>query len=68
MSPRINDIGFGSHGHVKNSENQGHEGFSGSLKTNPKSYLKRNNSTELLGYSFSNIYNENAPQTLLPRS
>ena len=29
MSPNINNIGFGAHGHVPKSENHEHEGFDG---------------------------------------
>ena len=40
MSPKINKIGFGSHGHVRKSENHENDGFSGSPKRKLKRYLK----------------------------
>ena len=58
VSPKLEIIGFGSHGHVRKSEDHEDEGFSGFTKMNPKSdwsKMKQNNSTELLGYSFNNI-------------
>ena len=64
MSPKMKIIGFGSHGHGQKSRNHENQGFSGSHIMNPRSYyskMKQNNSTELLVYSFHNIYNENDP-------
>ena len=38
MSPKLKIIGFGSHGHVRKSENHENEGFSGFPKVKSKSY------------------------------
>ena len=51
MSPKINTIGFGAHGHVQKSRNHRNDGFDGSHITIPKSYkfqLEQNDTTELL--------------------
>ena len=48
------------------SEKHNNDDFSGLPKMNPKSYqskMKQNNSTELLGYSFNNIYSKDDSQT-----
>ena len=50
-SPKIEAIGFGSHGHVQKSTNPHNDGFWVSPKAKLKSYwsqMKQNNSTELL--------------------
>ena len=55
MSPKINVIGFGAQGHVRELGNHSNEGFEGSRVSKSKSYefkLKQNNSTELLSISF----------------
>ena len=55
VSPKINNIGFGVHGHVRKSRNHENEEFDGSHISKSKSYkfkLKRNNSTEHLSISF----------------
>ena len=64
MSSKINDIGLGNYGNVQKSENNKNDGFHGFPNMNPKSYsskIKQNNSTEVLGCSFNNLYNKNAP-------
>ena len=61
MSPKINNIGVGTHGHVPKSENLENDGFSVLPEMSPKgnySQLKQNNSTELLGYSFNTSSNK----------
>ena len=72
ISPKINNIGFGSHGHVRNSENYENEGLSNFPKMNPKNTgptMKQNNSTELSGFSYNNIYCKNdPPDPLDPKS
>ena len=71
MSPKINTIGFGSHGHVQKSETHEHDGFSVSPIMKSKSYyskMKQNNSSEILSFSFNNnIYNKNDPPDSLDR-
>ena len=57
VSPEIDNIGFGSHGHVRKSENHANDGFLGSPQKKLK--MKQNNYTELSGYSFNNICSEN---------
>ena len=64
FSNYLEKIDVGSHGHAPKSENHENHGFSGSPIMKSKSYeseMKQNNSTELFGYSFNNIYNKNGP-------
>ena len=66
VSPTINDISLGRHGHVQKSRNHEYEGFSVPPITKSKSYsskLQQENSTELSGHSFKNIYSKDDPQT-----
>ena len=54
-SPKINNIGFGAHGHVPKSRKHENEGVEGSHISKSKSYklkTKQNNITELLSISF----------------
>ena len=53
-----NIVGFGSHGHIRKSENHDNERFSASPIMKSKKYeseMKQNHSTELLGYSFPHM-------------
>ena len=55
MSPKINNIGFGAHGHIQKSRNHRNEGFECSHISKSKSYkfkLKQIKTTELLSISF----------------
>ena len=55
MSSKINNIGFGAHGHVQKKRNHRNEGLESSHIGKSKSYnlkLKQNNITKLLSISF----------------
>ena len=56
MSPKIDNICFGSQGHVRKSRNHRNAKFEGphiSKSKSCKSKVKQNNTTELLNMSFS---------------
>ena len=62
MPPKINDIGFGSHGHVRKSPNHENEGIPVSPIMKSKSYyskMKHNNSREFSVYCFNIVYAQN---------
>ena len=55
MSPKLEMIGFRSHGHVPKAEHHDNDGCSGFPKVKSQSYqskTKQNNSIDLLGHSF----------------
>ena len=63
-SPKIDNIGFGAHGHIQKSRNHRNEGVHGSHISKSKSYkfkLEQNNATELLSISFQQIYHKKGP-------
>ena len=64
VSPKITNIGCGSHGHVRQVQEPWKWGVSGFPIMKSKSYgfkMKQNNYVELLIYSFHNIYSKNGP-------
>ena len=63
-SPKISNIGFGSHGHVRTSQHENY-GFSVFPIMKSKSYqskIKQNNATEYSGYSLIIFTKEMTPQ------
>ena len=68
MSPKIHNIGLGSHGHVHQVQEPTKSllfGLSNNEIEKLLVQMKQNNSTELAGYSFDNISNKNGlPDTL----
>ena len=65
VSPKVNHIGFGAHGHVQKSQNHRNEGFERSHITKSKQYkskMDQNNKTQLLSISFPSVYHNSDPQ------
>ena len=64
VSPKIKIHGLWAQGHVRKSRNSESAGFEGFTVMKSRSYkfkLKRNNTTELLSISFTQIYHKSEP-------